>query len=370
MRRVAFSDDGQALLSGGEESLKVWGWEPVRCFEQAEVRWSRLADLSVGPNQQLVAGSVREAVVAVWSIDLAAMKPFSTSASVAAPDAPASCCAAAETGPTASPARMSPARAARGGASAWSAPSPASCSQVHDNAGAREAGMAAPAAPPTQALTEPAPDAAPAVAATSGPRARPSDAADDGLTASCARMHIADCRARIAAARTQPRTSDVSSAPGADDGQRTEESQTREEAVLPKGSAVAIEHPRGTDLKSVGTSMGDSLASAPRAPAAPRASSETPVPINTPLTAIPATRQAPLGLDPSNFPQKRDAPQPGRAHADGTQPLAALLQEGRVQKAQLSERLASLRSLRALWATGDVRKVSCSTQLLPSRRVC
>ena len=84
---MAFSDDGQALLSGGEESLKVWGWEPVRCFEQAEVRWSRLADLGVGPNQQLIAGSVREAVVAVWSVDLAAMKPFTTGGGMGAMNA-------------------------------------------------------------------------------------------------------------------------------------------------------------------------------------------------------------------------------------------------------------------------------------------
>ena len=55
MRRVLFSDDGNALLSGAEESLKVWGWEPVRCFEQAEVRWSRLADMCIGPQQQLLA---------------------------------------------------------------------------------------------------------------------------------------------------------------------------------------------------------------------------------------------------------------------------------------------------------------------------
>ena len=47
MRRITFSDDGRALLAGGEDVLKVWGWEPVRCFEVAEVRWSKLADMCV-----------------------------------------------------------------------------------------------------------------------------------------------------------------------------------------------------------------------------------------------------------------------------------------------------------------------------------
>ena len=65
VRRVLFSEDGSALLSGAEESLKVWGWEPVRCFEQAEVRWSRLADMCIGPQQQLLAGSMRESMVSV-----------------------------------------------------------------------------------------------------------------------------------------------------------------------------------------------------------------------------------------------------------------------------------------------------------------
>ena len=291
------------------------------------------------------------------------MKPFSTGASiaVAAPDVPASCSAAPETGPTALPARASPARAARGGGSAWSAPSPAPC--THDAHGATESAPST--ASPAQAPLASAPSAAPAVPAAGGVRPRPVDTPDDGLTASCARMHIADCRARIAAARTQPRAGDDSLAPGTDAGQRAGESHAREDADSKRGSPGAIEQPRTADLKSVGTSMGDSLASAPRGLAAPKTSSETPAPMNTPLAAIPATRQAPVGLDPSNFPHKRDAPQPGRGHADGTQPLAALLQEGRVQKAQLSDRLALLRSLRALWTTGDVRKVMCCAGLLP-----
>ena len=79
IRRVMFSENGAALLSGAEESLRVWGWEPVRCYEQTDVRWSRLADLCTSPGQQkLLAGSVREAIVSEWNIDLTAMKPFAS----------------------------------------------------------------------------------------------------------------------------------------------------------------------------------------------------------------------------------------------------------------------------------------------------
>ena len=54
VRRLTFSDDGRALLAGGEEVLKVWGWEPVRCFEVAEVRWSKLADMCVTADNRLL----------------------------------------------------------------------------------------------------------------------------------------------------------------------------------------------------------------------------------------------------------------------------------------------------------------------------
>ena len=69
-RRVQFSDDGSALLSGSEEGLKVWGWEPVRCQQQTQTRWSRLADMFVGPNDHVIAGSVQDSMVSVWSMDV------------------------------------------------------------------------------------------------------------------------------------------------------------------------------------------------------------------------------------------------------------------------------------------------------------
>ena len=68
VRRILFSDNGSTLLSGAEDSLKVWGWEPVRCYEHADVRWSRLADLCMAPGQQLLAASFKESMLSVWSL--------------------------------------------------------------------------------------------------------------------------------------------------------------------------------------------------------------------------------------------------------------------------------------------------------------
>lgn len=73
------------IQAGGEEVLKVWGWEPVRCYEVAEVRWSKLSDMCVTTDNKLLAGSTREAMVAAWSVDLSTFRPLSGDESVATP---------------------------------------------------------------------------------------------------------------------------------------------------------------------------------------------------------------------------------------------------------------------------------------------
>ena len=47
--------------------LEAIDWlEPVRCFEVAEVRWSKLSDMCVTADNKLLAGSTREAMVAAY----------------------------------------------------------------------------------------------------------------------------------------------------------------------------------------------------------------------------------------------------------------------------------------------------------------
>lgn len=53
---MCFSPDGSCLFSGATDSLRVFGWEPDRCFDVVRVWWGRVSDLAVC-NQQLVSGS-------------------------------------------------------------------------------------------------------------------------------------------------------------------------------------------------------------------------------------------------------------------------------------------------------------------------
>jgi hypothetical protein len=57
----------------------------VRCYEVAEVRWSKLSDMCVTADNKLLAGSTREAMVAAWSVDLSTFRPLSGDESVATP---------------------------------------------------------------------------------------------------------------------------------------------------------------------------------------------------------------------------------------------------------------------------------------------
>lgn len=50
-RCVLFNPDGCCLYSGFQDSLRVYGWEPERCFDVVLVNWGRVADLSICNNQ-------------------------------------------------------------------------------------------------------------------------------------------------------------------------------------------------------------------------------------------------------------------------------------------------------------------------------
>lgn len=52
-RSVFFSSDGSCLYSGATDSLRIFGWEPDRCFDVVPVGWGKVSDLAVC-NQQLV----------------------------------------------------------------------------------------------------------------------------------------------------------------------------------------------------------------------------------------------------------------------------------------------------------------------------
>ncbi|KAK1891829.1 Katanin p80 WD40 repeat-containing subunit B1 [Dissostichus eleginoides] len=52
-RCVFFSADGSCLYSGATDTLRVFGWEPDRCFDVVPVGWGRVSDLAIGVSHHL-----------------------------------------------------------------------------------------------------------------------------------------------------------------------------------------------------------------------------------------------------------------------------------------------------------------------------
>lgn len=55
-RCLCFSSDGDCLYSGATDCLRVFGWEPDRCFDVVTAGWGKVSDLAIC-NQQLVCSS-------------------------------------------------------------------------------------------------------------------------------------------------------------------------------------------------------------------------------------------------------------------------------------------------------------------------
>jgi katanin p80 WD40 repeat-containing subunit B1 len=75
---IKFHPDGSPLFSGGQDSLRVYGWEPTCCFDAVAISWGRVVDMSI-VNNQLVTASLYQTLVSVWVTDLMRLKPFISS---------------------------------------------------------------------------------------------------------------------------------------------------------------------------------------------------------------------------------------------------------------------------------------------------
>lgn len=73
VRCVSFSTDGLCLYSGSSDSLRVFGWEPDRCFDVVSVGWGKVSDLSIC-NQQLIGASYHLSTVSTFVVDLLKVK--------------------------------------------------------------------------------------------------------------------------------------------------------------------------------------------------------------------------------------------------------------------------------------------------------
>uniref|UniRef100_A0A8P4G416 Katanin p80 WD40 repeat-containing subunit B1 n=1 Tax=Dicentrarchus labrax TaxID=13489 RepID=A0A8P4G416_DICLA len=73
VRCICFSPDGGCLYSGATDSLRVFGWEPDRCFDVVPVGWGKVSDLAVC-NQQLIGVSHQLSSVSSYVVDLKRVK--------------------------------------------------------------------------------------------------------------------------------------------------------------------------------------------------------------------------------------------------------------------------------------------------------
>ncbi|NXF87582.1 KTNB1 protein, partial [Eubucco bourcierii] len=69
VRCVLFNPDGCCLYGGFQDSLRVYGWEPERCFDMVLVNWGKVADLSIC-NSQLIGVSPAQSTVSSFVVDL------------------------------------------------------------------------------------------------------------------------------------------------------------------------------------------------------------------------------------------------------------------------------------------------------------
>lgn len=50
-RSVVFHPDGACIFGGSTELLKVYGWEPSRCFDSVNMSWGKVADMAIAQTQ-------------------------------------------------------------------------------------------------------------------------------------------------------------------------------------------------------------------------------------------------------------------------------------------------------------------------------
>ena len=79
---MLFSPCGSAILSGYQDSLRVYGYEPVHSFDVVDVNWQKIVTLAYfnpegdDATTQLLGCALHQQSVSLWSVDLANVNPF------------------------------------------------------------------------------------------------------------------------------------------------------------------------------------------------------------------------------------------------------------------------------------------------------
>lgn len=75
IRSIAFHPDGMCLYSGSHDMLKVYGWEPVQCFDAVSIGWSDVCDMSIS-NTQMIGASFYKTNVSSFVVNLESVRPL------------------------------------------------------------------------------------------------------------------------------------------------------------------------------------------------------------------------------------------------------------------------------------------------------
>ncbi|XP_029945021.1 katanin p80 WD40 repeat-containing subunit B1 isoform X2 [Salarias fasciatus] len=320
VRCILFSPDGSCLFSGASDCLRVFGWEPDRCFDVVPVGWGRVADLSL-TGQQLVAVSHQLSTVSTYVVDLKRVKRSGES------KVPGS---VQDDRPLAE--RQEP----RGAAlrRSYERPTPTCSSQRESRRS--EAERRSP----------------------EGERRSLSEEETEEKV-STAEIHNAEdyqeiFQPRRAISRTPPRTSEPFPAPP-------------EDAVLPFSrhmkdlipafpDKLQVKPPPSPPVQRVkptvvSSSSSSSSSSKPPAALAPPPSQAPPPSRSRPVELIPSNRSAPIGLNVADF-----LPASGCPASLSDEDALALMKKGHdTMCVMLSSRLKNLETVRAVWTREDIK---------------
>jgi katanin p80 WD40 repeat-containing subunit B1 len=77
VKSLSFSPDGECLFSASNDCLRVWGWEPIRCFESLDVSWNDISDMQVSSDQLVCCSIVPSQSISIWMLNPQKIRPLS-----------------------------------------------------------------------------------------------------------------------------------------------------------------------------------------------------------------------------------------------------------------------------------------------------
>jgi katanin p80 WD40 repeat-containing subunit B1 len=68
VQNFAFSVDGSCLFGAYSDSLKVWGWEPPKVYDQININWKEVGDIYI-TDDQLVCCTINTSNIGIWMVN-------------------------------------------------------------------------------------------------------------------------------------------------------------------------------------------------------------------------------------------------------------------------------------------------------------